>query len=117
MEKYDEEEYYPALEACYSLLTDESYLNAMKFLFNQPENKWLNVKKEWFDVQEPEFYKLFENELSVFNITLEEFEDFSVMWSIPPNKEHGGIYLIIFFNAINFNITSGLYNYEFLVQR
>ena len=32
MEQDDEEEYYPALEACYNFLTEEKYLFLMKKL-------------------------------------------------------------------------------------
>ncbi|WP_332605575.1 hypothetical protein [Acinetobacter sp. ESBL14] len=117
MGQCNEEEYYPALEACYSLLADESYLQTMKVLFNQPENIWLNVRKDWLDIQELEFYTSFKNELSVFDITLDDFNDLSVMWSTPPSDQSAGMYLVLFFNAKNFIVNSCLYNYQYLMER
>ena len=112
--EYDDEEYFPALEACYSLLTDNNFLQAMRTLFKQPENTWLNVKQDWLDTLGSDFYKHFNSELITFDVGIDELADLSVMWYIPPNALHGGMYLVLFFNSKNFIVSSTLYNYNIL---
>lgn len=111
-----DEEYYPALEACYGLLTDVTYLQAMKTLFTYPANAWLNVKMDFLDKLDLEFHELFKKELFIFNITLDDLNDLSVMWSVPPDDQHDGMYLILFFNAENFVVSSAIYNYSLCIS-
>lgn len=113
--EYDEE-YFPALEACYTLLTENTYLHAMRTLFNKSDNKWFNVKDDWLDTLGAEFYGQFNNELITFDASIDDLADLFVMWSIPPNDSHGGMYLVLFFNSKNFIVSSTLYNYKYLLQ-
>lgn len=114
VELMDESDYFPALEASYSLLTVQHYIQAMKYLFSQPENTWLNVKNNWLDQLGLDFHQLFKDELLTFDITFDDLKDISVMWSVPPDNQHDGMYLVMFFNAQNYQVYYCLYNVQYM---
>ncbi len=104
----DDGEIDAVLYVCHDLLM--YYNDAMNLLFQQPQNKWLNIYHDWLIYLPLPFWDKFKKTLEDVSITTNELKQAYVMWLEPPPYLEKSDPIILFSTSANDLVSPCTYN-------